>query len=232
MSYGTLAQHLHEMRRNSPQPNKIIGVFVELAQPFSNGNGLYNHMPPHLIRPAVANALFVGWAQGITFFPQDHFNDGVDYQPLSNRNTYNGLLAATQFVNRYAAALNTPILSDTSATTNGPVSVGTRSHNFQGYKYIFAMGHGNTMNYMGAAVDATITISGFGDGVADVLDENRTVQIRGGRFEDHFDPYEWHIYRIPLGSSLTGGGGESSGSVNKLTKKLDAVAKEAKELKK
>jgi hypothetical protein len=44
---------------------------------------------------------------------------------------------------------------------------------------------------------ATFTIPGLGEqATAEVLDESRTVPVRAGTFQDKFEPYGAHIYRI------------------------------------
>ena len=44
-------------------------------------------------------------------------------------------------------------------------------------------------------------IAGLGSANVEVFDEGRTLQINGGMFTDTFDPYEVHIYRIPISKS-------------------------------
>jgi hypothetical protein len=49
-----------------------------------------------------------------------------------------------------------------------------------------------------APLATKITLSGLGDGTAEVFDEGRSVRMTRGVIEDSFAPYAVHIYRIPI----------------------------------
>jgi hypothetical protein len=106
------------------------------------------------------------------------------------------MAAANASVQRYADVLQTPDASGTTATTTGSVPVTTLTKRANGATYVFAIGDGNPGAPNGQAVDATVTVSGAGDGTVEVLNEGRTLPMTGGRFADHFGAYEHHIYRI------------------------------------
>ena len=52
------------------------------------------------------------------------------------------------------------------------------------------------------ALEPRVFVEGVGDAVALVLNENRTVSIRNGRFVDSFPGYGVHRYKIELRSAL------------------------------
>jgi hypothetical protein len=62
-----------------------------------------------------------------------------------------------------------------------------------GERYVFAAAMGN------GATTATFSSSGIGaSGSIEVIGENRSIAPNEGRFEDAFEPYAVHLYRIPL----------------------------------
>jgi hypothetical protein len=177
--------------------------FVETSAPWtdaSSNNWMYQRMPPSLIMPIVWNMVISG-AQGILYFCHD-------FSPVANKNLgcYAALLepgmpaamkAANASVSAYGAVLLTPDIAGTSAVTNGGVDVITLTKQFEGDTYIFAMGNGNSDYRDGQAVDAQITVSGqTGTKTVTVINDMRTVSMVNGKINDHFEPYEIHIYKI------------------------------------
>lgn len=77
-----------------------------------------------------------------------------------------------------------------SSSPDAPIAVLIKRH--AGATYVFAV----AMRDQPAT--ATFTIPGLGDkaAAAEVLDESRTVPVKAGTFEDKFQPYEVHLYRI------------------------------------
>ena len=47
-----------------------------------------------------------------------------------------------------------------------------------------------------APLSTTITVSGFGNGIASVFDESRTLPVTNGAITDTFGPYQVHIYKF------------------------------------
>jgi hypothetical protein len=63
---------------------------------------------------------------------------------------------------------------------------------YEGSLYVFAV----AMRAEGTG--ALFTVSQIRDGHAEVLDEQRKVQISEGSFNDSFAGYGVHLYRIPM----------------------------------
>jgi hypothetical protein len=175
--------------------------FIEASHPFrdSEGNAAANsiadRMPPNLIMPAVWMTVIHG-ADGIEYFCHDFSGAGlIEDGCLNDPGMPAAMQQANASVQQYADVLRTPDLGGTTVTSTGinPTTL-TKVHG--GQKYVFAIGEGNWNNTSGQAVDATITVSGTGDGTVTVLGEGRTLPLTGGRFTDHFGPYEHHVYRI------------------------------------
>jgi hypothetical protein len=76
-----------------------------------------------------------------------------------------------------------------SSSPDAPIDVLVKRH--AGSTYVLAV----AMRDQPAT--ATVTIPGLGaQATAEVLGESRTVDVRAGTFQDKFEPYDVHIYRI------------------------------------
>ena len=62
-----------------------------------------------------------------------------------------------------------------------------------GQTYLFAMGA-----RPGGEATATFKLRDCGNLRATVLGENRTIQVKGGVFEDRFTDYQVHLYQLPF----------------------------------
>jgi hypothetical protein len=48
-----------------------------------------------------------------------------------------------------------------------------------------------------AAANASFDVNGIKSGsMAEVIGENRRINVKNGRFDDQFKPYEVHLYRL------------------------------------
>ena len=175
----------------------IYGV-LESSAPWvegKNANNIAAHMPPELIMPVAWNLIIHG-ANGLLYFCHDFSSGLVEDGCLAEAGMPAAMAAANASIQAYASIILTADVIGTSSTTNGSVEVTTRTKIYGGYKYIFAMGDGNSSYIYGQAVTATITVSGGGTHTVTVLGENRTVQMTNNVFSDDFDAYEVHIYRF------------------------------------
>ena len=96
-------------------------------------------------------------------------------------------------ITRLAPVLNSPPAENAATVTSSepqtPVAITVRRH--QGKLYLFAVG------MRGSATSATFTLKGFdGRKTVEAIDEGRTLTALDGRFQDHFDPWQVHLYRI------------------------------------
>ncbi len=104
--------------------------------------------------------------------------------------------AANESVMAFGSVLRSPTISGTTVTSSGAVPVIALTKKFNGSTYIFAMGDGNSTYRDGLAVDAELTISGeTGSKSVEVLNESRTITMTDGKINDHFGPYQRHIYK-------------------------------------
>ena len=89
--------------------------------------------------------------------------------------------------------LNSSTITDGAAagSSNTDVPIATMVKRHEGATYVFAaaMREGDTTG--------TFALRGLeGKQTAEVLGEDRTIEVEDGWFEDGFGPYDVHIYRV------------------------------------
>ena len=102
-----------------------------------------------------------------------------------------GLKTTFAEVHSLAEVINSPTMSPgatAKASPGGMIGLLTKKHG--GATYVFAV------NMFKKAEKPTITVKGAADGTAEVLFENRTVPVKGGKIVDDFAPYAVHRYKI------------------------------------
>jgi hypothetical protein len=87
-----------------------------------------------------------------------------------------------------APILNSPTLS--GLQTSSAVPVATMMKQYAGATYVFATA------MRGTATTASFTLPSLVPGTVEVLNENRTLALSNGKFQDSFAGYGVHIYRI------------------------------------
>jgi len=109
------------------------------------------------------------------------------------------MLAAVSKINHQIAdlapVLNSPTIADAAkaASSNRSVPVATMVKKHQGAVYVFAVGmrDGQTR--------ARFSVQGLsGPKRVEVLSEDRTLESKDGSFEDDFQPWAVHLYRVPI----------------------------------
>lgn len=104
------------------------------------------------------------------------------------------MLAAVTAINRQigelAPAINSPEVSGAASVKSegAPVALMVRKHG--GALHLFAAGMRDE------AARATFQVEG-NPAAVEVIGENRTIPVSGGVFEDSFEPWDVHLYRIP-----------------------------------
>jgi hypothetical protein len=106
--------------------------------------------------------------------------------------------AALERINRellqLAPVLNTQSYRLSPSSTNDSVKVRAVLKQLDGERYVFAAGMAN------GATTATFALPDLGTSVRiEVIGENRVILPRAGGFEDAFEAYAVHLYRIPSG---------------------------------
>jgi hypothetical protein len=182
-AYGWLQDRMETY--SSPTASKPNWVFVETAKPYLTESGART-IQPDQIEGAVWNAIIHG-AAGISYF--QHNNNGCgNYSILECGATLtNKITSIDAQVTRLAPVINTQ-----SYVWNFGPGLATSLKTSGGYAYIFAMTDGSTGS-------KTFTLPAGVSGNVEVVDENRTIAVSGGKFTDSFPAeYTHHIYRIAV----------------------------------
>ena len=170
---------------------KPIWNIVEVCWPLSASAAQGGRtIQPAEVGAAVWHSIIAG-ARGIIYFNHS-FGGPNPSQHCLREPAYAAARTAVRDTNRLitrlAPVLNAPS-SDGFISTDPSVRTMVKFHDNK--YYVFA---GSTENQASTPV---FSLSGFGDGVATVIDEDRTIPIMSGRFSDHFaDGNAVHIYKI------------------------------------
>jgi hypothetical protein len=147
---------------------------------------------PHQVRAEAWMSLIHG-STGLIYFVHQ-FKPRFDEHALLDDPE---MLAAVTVLNRQihslSPILNSPTLKDAAAvqssTPDCPIDLMVKR--YRGATYLFAVGMRNT------AARGSFEVGSLPRrATAEVLGESRHLPVKEGRFEDHFAPYEVHLYRI------------------------------------
>jgi hypothetical protein len=186
--------------RQNCGPDKLVLGFVEGAHPWQSTapDAPDSTITPDQLEAAVWNVVAHG-ANGLIYFAHHFDNTGTVYEDGMLR--LPAVRARVGEVNQVLTDL-APVLNAKPVT--GEVSVDvppgsapvTFQHKRRGANYVIAVADGNEQRPLSSSVRATFTVP-LQQGVAEVVGENRTVPIAGGRLVDDFEPYGHHVYRFP-----------------------------------
>lgn len=150
---------------------------------------------PAEVRAEVWMSLIHG-SRGIIYFVhewQPRFNEAalLDDPPMLA-----GVTRLNRQIHDLAPVLNSPALTGVvqlkPADPEAPVAATVRR--FGGGLYIFAVAMRPRTTRVAFSIEADLPANAE----VEVLDENRRLPVRGGRFEDGFGPWAVHLYRLPL----------------------------------
>ncbi|MCW8131513.1 MAG: hypothetical protein KIS92_14280 [Planctomycetota bacterium] len=149
------------------------------------------------VRPSVAQVRTEVWmaliagAKGLIYFVHEWKPKFNEHALLDDPEMLEGVTKLNKQILALAPALNSPSEKDgvevASSNAEAPVECVLKKHG--GATYLFAV------NMRGAETKATFTLKGA-SGKAEVLEENRAVEIKDGQLVDAFKPYEVHLYKI------------------------------------
>ncbi len=147
---------------------------------------------PHEIRAEVWMSLIHG-SMGITYFVhtwKPKFDERALLHDAVNLAAVTGI---NKRIRQLASVLNSPTIEDgavvVSSNVDCPVAVMVKRH--AGVTYVFAVAMRD------AETRVTFSVKGLKrSATAEVIDEERKITVRGGKFSDAFKGYEVHLYRI------------------------------------
>ncbi len=148
---------------------------------------------PHQMRCEAWMSLIHG-SRGLIFFVHQFKPTFREAALLGDAEMLAAVTALNRQITDLAPVLNSPSISDATTVRTGnpaaPVAVMTKRHD--GVTYLFAVGMRDS------ATTAAFTLKGIeNDRTVDVIGENRTLAAKGGSFQDHFAPWDVHLYRFP-----------------------------------
>jgi hypothetical protein len=147
---------------------------------------------PHQVRAEVWMSIIHG-SMGLIYFVHEWKPGFNEAALLSDPEMLAAVTTINQQVIKLAPVLNSPTLrAGIEVRTQDPAApVAVMAKRRGTALYLFAVGMRD------AATTATFSVTGaVGAKTVEVIDENRSLQMKDNRFVDRFAPWEAHIYRI------------------------------------
>jgi hypothetical protein len=147
---------------------------------------------PHQVRAEVWMSLIHG-SRGIIYFVHEWKPQFNEHALLDDPEMLAAVTALNTQIHELAPILNSPTVTSGAVvqSSNPDVPVDTMVKQYKGETYLFAAGMRD------GATKAAISLKDLsGTRTAEVIGENRKISVRNGRFEDEFEPYGVHLYRI------------------------------------
>ncbi|MFA4045132.1 MAG: hypothetical protein HZRFUVUK_001941 [Candidatus Fervidibacterota bacterium] len=149
---------------------------------------------PHHVRAEVWMAIIHG-STGLIYFVHQFQPKFVEAALLEDEEMLSAVSQINRQIHELAPVLNSPTVQNgvKVVSTNPNVPVHTMVKIYGNAVYIFAVGMRNEKT------KAIFSVENIPKGAsAEVLWENRHISVDNGRFEDEFNPYDVHIYKIKL----------------------------------
>jgi hypothetical protein len=149
---------------------------------------------PHQIRTEVWMSIIHG-SRGLIYFVHQFEPTFSEASLLDDAELLPAVTAINRLIHDLAPVLNSPTVVDaaTVMSSNADVPIATMCKRHQGDTYLFAVA------MRGGATRATIELHNRPTGAhvpVEVIGEERTIELRDGRFEDDFEPYGVHLFRV------------------------------------
>lgn len=147
---------------------------------------------PHQVKAEVWMSLIHG-SMGLIYFVHEWKPKFNEHALLDDPEMLAGVTAVNNQIHELAPALNSPTIDDgaTVESSAAEVPIATMVKRYDGTTYVFAVGMRN------ASTTGSFAVRGLPERTtAEVMGEERSIFVKDGRFEDHFKPYDVHLYRI------------------------------------
>ncbi len=146
---------------------------------------------PEQVRSEVWMSIIHG-SKGLIYFVHQFKPSFDEHALLDDPEMLASVTKLNKLIAKLAPVINAPsVLGPTVTSTSAGIPIDTMTKRVGSDTYIFAVGMRN------GPTKGQFSITGVGKNrVAEVVDENRTISVKGGIFADDFKPYEPHIYRI------------------------------------
>lgn len=179
-----------ERLRRWSNGQKIVWNCIEASR---IGNGKVKPTP-HQIRAEVWMSLIHG-SMGLIYFVHQFEPQFIEASLLDDPALLAAVTAINARIHELAPVLNSPTVNEggslESSSSEVPLAFMIKRQAAAIYVFAVAM--------RGGASTGSFVLRGVkGKATAEVLGEERTLAVTRGRFQDHFAPYEVHLYRIPV----------------------------------
>ncbi len=134
-------------------------------------------------------------AKGIIYFAHEFKPKFIEAGLLADQEMARAVAAINRQVIDLAPVLNSPDVEGVASvqSSEGAVPIDFMVKRQAGAVYLF------TAAMREGATSATFTMPGLGDARVEVLGEGRTIDAVAGKWEDRFQVYQVHLYRISPG---------------------------------
>lgn len=146
---------------------------------------------PHELKAEVWMSIIHG-STGIIYFVHEWAPKSDTRRLLNDPEILEAVTSVNRQIHQLAPVINSPTFHYGAEvrTSRETVPIELMVKRYGGDTYVFACGMRN------GSTGATFLVGGMGENaVAEVLGENRTIDIEGGFFSDSFRGYDVHIYR-------------------------------------
>jgi len=173
-------------------PRQSVWNCIECTH-ISNANA---RATPQQVKAEVWMSLIRG-SQGLIYFCHQFKPTFIEAGLLADEEMVKEVTAVNQQIQKLAMVLNSPSVPEgvtvTSSVKDVPVEAMVKKHGGSTYVFAVAMRDG--------ATKVTFRVVGeSGAAQAEVLGENRQVDVRDGAFSDDFKPWSVHLYRLATSS--------------------------------
>jgi hypothetical protein len=152
-----------------------------------------NKPSPSQVRAEVWMALIHG-AKGFGYFCHEWVPEFNANALLDDPVMFPAVAEINARIHQLAPVLNSPDIKGAVTVESGnamvPVDIMVKHHGDSLFVFAVSMRNGEST--------ASFSLKGIEDGKVTVIGENRELTISNGRFEDQFDGYEVHLYKMPF----------------------------------
>ena len=132
-------------------------------------------------------------SRGLIYFVHQFKPTFVEAGLLAEPELLAGVTAINRQVTELAPVINSSTIADgvkvQSSNEHTPIHAIAKRHGDATYVFSVAMYHRDTTG--------TFAVNGLGEtATAEVIGENRTIEVKDGKFSDAFGGYDVHLYRI------------------------------------
>jgi len=147
---------------------------------------------PHQVKAEVWMSLIHG-SMGLIYFVHEWKPKFNEHALLDDPEMLAGVTAVNNQIHELAPVLNSPTIDDGATVESSavPVPIALMVKRYDGATYVFAVGMRN------APTTGSFKVRGLPKrATAEVMGEERSILVKDGKFEDDFNPYDVHLYRI------------------------------------